>query len=164
MPCLRRSDTANREVQRRLRPAAPSTRGRLPSVINLSQLHDAASARLKGNTMSCSIGACSAPSGTPISVRRAAARHRDVFYNRYNTGKPALVIVGGAIGGAMFFAGAQRVVTIHVCWMQCGACHRRHLWPRWQLPLAATLSMQTKCVLDGASCRRRCKRCFASMS
>ena len=33
---------------------------------------------------------------------------RDVFYNRYNTGKPALVIVGGAIGGAMFFAGARR--------------------------------------------------------
>jgi len=37
-----------------------------------------------------------------------------VFYNRYNTGKPALVIVGGAIGGAMFFAGAQRYMTAYL--------------------------------------------------
>ena len=37
-----------------------------------------------------------------------AAGHvcRDVFYNRYGTGKPALVILGGLIGAAMFFAGA----------------------------------------------------------
>ena len=51
----------------------------------------------------------------PLDPLNALPPHRDVFYNRYNTGKPALVIVGGAIGGAMFFAGAPRVSMLFAC-------------------------------------------------
>ena len=54
-----------------------------------------------------------------------------MFYNRYNTGKPALVIVGGAIGGAMFFAGARSlrggdpvaISHIIICYSKLWSCN-----------------------------------------
>ena len=40
-----------------------------------------------------------------------SCNHRDIFYIKYGVGWPALVIIGGIVGGAMFYAGKARLTS-----------------------------------------------------